>query len=77
MALLKFSTNDADNSYENRRRSSKRQRKFKPTRTYPTACLPEQDEELPVGTQCMIMGWGKVKENKSFGNDFLLEAEVS
>ena len=82
VALLKFSTNDIDNLYEDsiltgdRRKSGKRKRPFKPTITYSPACLPEQDEELPVDSHCMIMGWGKSKETDKFGNDVLHEAEV-
>ena len=82
VALLKFSTNDVDNLYEDsiltgdRRKSGKRKRPFKSTITYSPACLPEQDEELPVDSHCMIMGWGKSKETDKFGNDVLHEAEV-
>ena len=25
------------------------------------ACLPEHDFEVPVGSECMITGWGKIE----------------
>ena len=25
------------------------------------ACLPEQTTEVPVGSECMITGWGKIE----------------
>ena len=45
--------------------------------SFPPACLPEQDEDLPVGSQCMIIGWGKKKSSNVFGTDVLHEAEVN
>ena len=45
--------------------------------SYPSACLPEQDEELPVGTECKIIGWGKKKSTSVFGTEVLHEAEVN
>ena len=45
--------------------------------SYPSACLPEQDEELPVGTKCKIIGWGKKKSSSVFGTEVLHEAEVN
>ena len=45
--------------------------------SFPPACLPEQDEDLPVGSECMIIGWGKKKATNIFGTDVLNEAEVS
>ena len=44
--------------------------------SFPPACLPEQDEDLPVGSECMIIGWGKKKSTNIFGTDVLNEAEV-
>jgi len=26
-----------------------------------TACLPDQDDDVPVGTECTITGWGKIE----------------
>ena len=85
IALLKFSTNDADDVFGDSifasgRKTRKRQRgKFKSSASYSPACLPEQGEELPVNskdTTCMIMGWGKRKETDAYGNDVLHEAKV-
>ena len=45
--------------------------------SFPPACLPEQDEDLPVGSECMIIGWGKKKSTNIFGTDVLNEAEVN
>ena len=46
------------------------------SRPFPPACLPQQDEDLPVGSHCMIIGWGKKKSSSVFGTDVLHEAEV-
>ena len=44
--------------------------------SFPSACLPEQHEDLPVGTHCMIIGWGKKKSSHVYGTEVLHEAEV-
>ena len=77
VALLKFSTDDSKAVFdESKKSSSGKKRGKKATSTYSPACLPEQDEEMPVGTECMIMGWGKKNEKDAFGNDILHEAKV-
>lgn len=44
--------------------------------SFPSACLPDQKEDLPVGTHCMIIGWGKKKSAHVYGTEVLHEAEV-
>jgi len=37
------------------------------------ACLPADAEDMaPVGTRCMVMGWGKASTNHFFGTDVLM-----
>ena len=44
---------------------------------FPSACLPEDGEDLPpTGSHCTIVGWGKEKNTHVFGTDVLHEAEV-
>ncbi|KAK3090988.1 hypothetical protein FSP39_016279 [Pinctada imbricata] len=40
------------------------------------ACLPEENENLPDGTMCWTVGWGKERNTHLFGSDVLQEAEV-
>ena len=58
------------------RRLRKENYESKESRYFPSVCLPEQDEDLPVGTHCTIIGWGKKKSSNVFGTDVLHEAEV-
>ena len=45
---------------------------------FPSACLPEDGEDLPpTGSHCTIVGWGKEKNTHVFGTDVLHEAEVA
>ena len=41
-----------------------------------SVCLPNQGSSLPVGKQCTIIGWGKVKHSNFFGTEVLNEAQV-
>ena len=67
-----------DSSDENGNLSSKRRSlKSDAFSSYPSACLPEQSEELPAGTECKIIGWGKKKSSSVFGTEVLHEAEVN
>ena len=40
------------------------------------ACLPEKGEELPDGTMCWTVGWGKERNIHLFGSHVLKEAQV-
>ena len=46
------------------------------TNDFPPACIPEQDEDLPVGSYCTVIGWGKKKSSNIWGTDVLHEAKV-
>lgn len=40
------------------------------------ACLPPPRFTLPVGTKCMIYGWGRTSEKSRSGADIINEAEI-
>ena len=46
------------------------------TTPFPSACLPEQEEDLPDKTHCMIIGWGKTQSSHVYGTEVLHEAKV-
>lgn len=80
IALLQISSNEADDIFgESILRFRKRKgNKRRPTvSSFASACLPDQDEELPVNAQCTIVGWGKEKKSHKYGTDVLNEAEVN
>ena len=79
VALLKISMNDADQLFGNfKKRGVKKYRHRKSPRisSFSPACLPDENAELPVGTKCTIVGWGKERNKNVFGTDVLHEAEV-
>ena len=84
VALLKISINDADDLFGDsifgfgiKKRGAKRFRHKKSISAFSPACLPEQDEELPVNSHCTIVGWGKEKNSHVYGTEVLHEAEVN
>ena len=42
------------------------------------ACLPSHENEFPpVGTRCLVMGWGKASMSHGYGTDVLMYTRVS
>lgn len=41
---------------------------FKFSDTIRPACLPKQDEELPVGKKCAATGWGRIESKPYLGS---------
>lgn len=80
IALLQISSNEADDIFVDFNMGYKKpdRRERRPSMSsFSPACLPAQDEELPVNAQCTIVGWGKEKKSHRYGTDVLHEAEVS
>ena len=82
VALLKIPSGQDGSStgFPGKRRSGRSGSTAEPT--FPSACLPDHEEELPTGSHCTIVGWGKEKNTHVYGTDVLRhwrpsEAEVS
>lgn len=86
VALLRISTSEDDDLFGdsifgmgyNKKKSGSRKKgkKSHSITSFSSACLPEQDEELPTNAHCTIVGWGKEKNSHVYGTDVLHEAEV-
>ena len=86
VALLRISTSEDDDLFGdsifglgyNKKKGGQRKKgkKSHSIASFSSACLPEQDEELPTNAHCTIVGWGKEKNSHVYGTDVLHEAEV-